>query len=369
MKPFKASPFYFDFSLLKFLVLFYLAAYFIDFISVYLSSLETTTPIKKSDLLNLLITYIFYYFTKFLYIYLALVFTKKFIFHGKKIALKSSIHVFLASLLSFYTAFVQLIVNKYVFSGTVDITLESIYIRGLNSLSFNFFVYFSMVAILYAYNYLKKEKENELKQISLQAQLFDSKIKALQSQLQPHFLFNALNDISSLMEYDISKSQNAIADLSDLLRDTLNLSDSKFITLKKELNLLEKYIELEKIRFDSKLEFEVNIESKLLKTMVPPLFLQPIIENSIKHGFSLNHDFLKIGIEIKGSKEKMKIQITNNGKPLSNEEPVLGTGISNVLSRFDSLYDGDFSYGMKNIEKNMDTTLVVTNLVVPILDT
>ena len=351
------------------MLFFYLIAYLVDFLGVYLSSLASTDPIQDDSLVNLLINYVFYYFTKSLYIYLALVFTQKYLFGGKRIVLKSTLHILLAFLLSFYTSFVQLLISKHIMGSAIEVTFESVYIRGLNGLSFNFFVYFSMVAILYAYNYLQKEKENEIQQMHLTNQLFDSKIQALQSQLQPHFLFNALNDISSLMEEDITKSQDAIADLSDLLRDTLNLTDSKFIPLEKELELLKKYLQLEKIRFDDKLQFEINVAPELLPTQVPPLLLQPILENAIKHGFSLHHDVLIITIDITGSQENIHLTISNNGQPLPDTEPVMGIGISNILSRMDSLYNGNFTFEMRNTVDEDGRQKVVTEMQLPVIFT
>ena len=111
------------------------------------------------------------------------------------------------------------------------------------------------MGIVYAYYYLQKQKEEAIKQEQLRNQLLDSKINALQSQLQPHFLFNAMNDISALMDIDIEKSQNAIADLSELLRKTLQIKDSKYITLQNELDILQHYIDIENIRFSEKAPF------------------------------------------------------------------------------------------------------------------
>ena len=130
-----------------------------------------------------------------------------------------------------------MLVDRYLFNGTVDITFESVWIRGLGNLNYNFFVYLSLMAIVYAYYYLKEQQKTIVNQERLKTQLLDTKINALQSQLQPHFLFNALNDISSLTDIDVKKSQNAIADLSSLLRSTLNIKDQKFITLEEELSI------------------------------------------------------------------------------------------------------------------------------------
>ena len=183
------------------------------------------------------------------------------------------------------------------------------------------------------------------------SQLLDSKIKALQSQLNPHFLFNTLNDISALMEINVKKSQDAIADLSDLLRQTLNIKDNKYISLKEELRLLNKYVEIEKIRFGNKINYCVSVADNQINTMVPPLIFQPIVENSIKHGFSYSHDQIEIEIFILIKEDLICYKIKNNGALLDTSQDITyGTGISNVIERLDTLFDGNFVYNMKNEE-------------------
>ncbi len=275
------------------------------------------------------------------------------------------IHTLLAFLLSFYTSAIVMLMEEQLFNGTVKITFESVWIRGLSGLNYNFFVYIAIMGIVYAYYYLKKQQSVLITQERLKTQLLDTKINALQSQLQPHFLFNALNDISSLMDIDVKKSQNAIVDLSDLLRSTLNIKDQKHIELKDELSILNKYLDIEKIRFAEKLNFNKIIDNHLLNTKIPPLLLQPFIENTIKHGFSYHHNTLEVTLKISTIKDHIIFEITNNGQPLAEEEIIYGNGIRNVLERLDSLYDGNYFFEMNNIE-NENSTLVQTTIKIPI---
>jgi LytS/YehU family sensor histidine kinase len=173
---------------------------------------------------------------------------------------------------------------------------------------------------------------------------------ALQSQLQPHFLFNALNDISSLIDVSPEKSQDAIADLSDLLRQTLSLNNTKFISVSDEIVLLKKYLEIEKIRFQDKLNFSFSVSEEIMECQMPPLLLQPIVENAVKHGFSYEHDVISILIEIKKEHDRMLVCISNNGNPVK-KEITYGIGIQNVITRLHTLYEDDFEFDIINTDE------------------
>ncbi len=355
-----------DKTLLKLLLCVFIAAYLIDFIGsalyYYFNNPET---FAKINFKTLIIKYLINYGLKFLFILLSIKLTVSLITLKKKLFQSFIIHTFLAFILSFYTASNTMLMERYLFGGTVDITLESVWVRGLGNLNYNFFVYLSLMAIVYAYYYLKEQQKTIVNQERLKTQLLDTKINALQSQLQPHFLFNALNDISSLTDIDVKKSQNAIADLSSLLRSTLNIKDQKFITLEEELSILNKYLDIEKIRFDEKLNINLTINKRQLNINVPPLLLQPIIENAIKHGFSYNHDKLDISLMVSSSDEKIIFEVINNGQSLK-EEIVYGNGIRNVLERLETLYDGNYTFEMKNIKNpKSKSALVKTKIIIP----
>ncbi|WP_422860574.1 sensor histidine kinase [Flagellimonas sp. S174] len=335
-----------DRKLFQVLLVYYLVAYVIDFLATVLiyNQDETSTIVLG----QLAIQYVIFFVAKLSYVLVALLLTKKFFekrtLHWRIIV----IHLALAALLSFYTAFVGLWVEIKLFSKAISLTAESIYIRGLGGLSFNFFLYFSMIAIVYAYNYFQRKKADDLRTSKLKAELLDSKIQALQAQLNPHFLFNSLNDISSLIDENQIKAQNAIADLSDLLRKTLSLKDSKLILLKDELLLLKTYAKMEKLRYDDKWELIKVIPEGLEGFLIPPLLFQPLLENTIKHSFSERHQKIKVLLRIRETNDFLEIDVINNGKPLQSETPIIGNGIGNVLERLDSLFPGNFEFNLSN---------------------
>ncbi|WP_435623082.1 sensor histidine kinase [Flagellimonas sp.] len=332
--------------LFQVLLLYYLVAYIIDFIAtllIYNQNEELTFVLEQ-----LIIQYLILFASKLAYILAALWLTRSF-FVKKALKLWMFIlHIGLAALLSFYTALIVLLVEIELFSKSISVTFESIYVRGLGGLSFNFFVYFSMIAIVYAYYYIQRKEMDDLRTSTLRAELLDSKIRALQAQLNPHFLFNSLNDISSLIDENKTKAQNAIADLSLLLRKTLRLKDSKLVPLKDELLLLDTYAGMEKLRYDDKWELVKSIPEGLEDCLVPPLLFQPFLENTIKHGFSERHQKVKTLLLIRENAKYLEIDIINNGTPLQSNPPVIGNGIGNILERLDSLFQGSFEFNISN---------------------
>ena len=126
--------------------------------------------------------------------------------------------------------------------------------------------------------------------------------------------------------------------------------------------LLKKYTDIEKLRFSDKIDFNVEVNTELLDQKIPPLILQPIIENSIKHGFSLSHDKLRVTIVITETQESLYFKITNNGQPLKSSKISFGTGLENVLSRLTTIYGSKFTFKISN---KTDDTGVQADIVIP----
>lgn len=350
-----------DKKVVTYLVLFFLVSLFISTVSSVIGKMEGaryTSLTWNQMFISLIVRYV----SKFIFIFSAIIlvrflFLKKYISNSIQIVL----HFIFAIGLSFYSVFIQAVASNLFFGTNDEITWDYIYGSAIFGTDYNFFLYFCMIAIVYAYYFFQKQKDYELKESNLKTQLLDSKINALQSQLQPHFLFNALNDISSLIDESTEKSQDAIADLSELLRSTLALKDTKFISIADEITLLKKYLDIEKLRFQNKLNFNISVSNELLKRKMPPLLLQPIVENSIKHGFSYQHDSIDVLIKIVEEDNYITIYVSNNGKALDNEVITYGTGIHNVISRLSTLFEEDFEFEMMN----NDDHKVITKLKMP----
>ncbi|MDT0686038.1 sensor histidine kinase [Autumnicola psychrophila] len=231
--------------------------------------------------------------------------------------------------------------------------LQESFHRFMAVIELNFLIYFAMIFIIYTYYYLKQVKEAEKRHSQLESQLVNTRMKMLSSQLQPHFLFNTLNSISVLADLDAGKAKDTIADLSDFLREILYSNDENEITLEKELRTLEYYLNILNIRFSDHLKIRKDIGERLLNRKVPALILQPIIENSIKHGYSYEHTDLDVDISIHAEGDYLQIKVENNGEPISLSETQLqkkGVGMANIKDRLENLYGNDFYFKMRNKE-------------------
>ncbi|MCM8570615.1 histidine kinase [Gramella jeungdoensis] len=226
----------------------------------------------------------------------------------------------------------------------------------------NFLIYFAMVFIIYTYYYLRQVKEAEKRHSKLESQLVNTRMKMLSSQLQPHFLFNTLNSIAVLTDIDASKAKDTIADLSDFLREILYNSDSNRISLDEELRILEYYLNIVNVRFSDHLTITKEIDESLLLKRVPALLLQPLIENSIKHGYSYDHTNLNIKVSVFEENDKLVIKVENDGAPISQTHAELmkkGVGLTNINDRLKNLYNENYFFEIRNKEDNSGVETII----------
>lgn len=226
----------------------------------------------------------------------------------------------------------------------------------------HFLIYFINVFIIYTYYYINKTKDIELEKANLKRQLSDVKVNILKYQLHPHFFFNTLNSVSQLIEVDKTLAQNTLADFSDLLRDIVYLKDTNFLNLGKEIDILKRYLAIMSIRFSDDLKINLEVQEGLDDILIPSLMIQPILENSFKHGYSYENTSLKIDILIKKNNENLQIIIKNDGELLP-EKVSYGTGLKNTIERLKTLYEENFKFSIKN---NIDNTGVIAEIIFPV---
>jgi two-component system LytT family sensor kinase len=197
------------------------------------------------------------------------------------------------------------------------------------------------VARDYFLRYRARQEETAI----LQAQLAEARLDVLRAQLNPHFLFNTLNAISALVERDPRGTRRMIARLSDLLRYTLEESTDAEVPLRRELDLLEEYIELMQIRFQGKLDVTMRVQDDTRDALVPNLILQPIVENAIKHGVgSMGSGEIAIAAVRVG--ENLELTVSDSGGgPGGGPE---GVGLRNTNARLAQLYGSQFSVTLRS---------------------
>lgn len=197
----------------------------------------------------------------------------------------------------------------------------------------------SFARLYYAEKQQQQEEAERLEERaeSLEAQLTEARLEALRMQLNPHFLFNTLHAVSTLVDRDPAGVRRMIARLSELLRHVLDEDAPQEVSLSQELDFLEDYLEIQSIRFQGDLDAEIDVAPKLHDAQVPNLILQPLVENAIKHGASQVRGMGRI--EIRGTRENdhlaLTVQDNGPGLPAAQED---GLGLRNVRARLQELY-------------------------------
>lgn len=203
---------------------------------------------------------------------------------------------------------------------------------------------------------LDSQKQLALQQTEtarLNEQLSKAQLNALRRQIEPHFLFNALNAIAGLVrEQRNDAAVSMIAGLSDFLRRVVQDSDRQQVPLEEELEFAQKYLDIQKVRFADRLQFTVDVPSELLPAQVPSLILQPMVENAVKHGIAKRVEGGAIRIAAHRSNGMLTLRVYNDGPslPAGWEENRSGIGILNVRTRLRGLYGDAFEMSMRNQE-------------------
>lgn len=228
--------------------------------------------------------------------------------------------------------FVQDFRGEFYLKG--DAIWWDVYIPGL--------VYCVQFAVFHVYDYYLQTQKQKKKEKALMQAAYNSEVNALKAQIQPHFLFNTLNSISASVPVSMEHTRELIAKLADTFRYSLQASEQEWISLEEELKFTKITLELEKERLKKRLEVVFNIDESLLQTRVPPMLLQPITENAIKHGIAPNIDGGTITITIKKNDSKVNISISDTGQGYAGEldETIFnkGIGLRNTNLRLEKLF-------------------------------
>lgn len=264
-----------------------------------------------------------------------------------------SIHLLFALLISFiwYISFIY--VHKLIVPDASDSFryFDRMYWFLIN-LDKLFLLYLITVSITYTYFYVQRDNENKIRQSQIEAQLLQTRLKMLQSQLHPHFLFNTLNSIVSLVDINVKKAKAMIADLGDLLRHVLDHRDEQIVSLNEEMNILRKYVEIEKTRFSDDLEVNWQLEGDLREAEIPNMLLQPLVENAIRHGFSRQHPRLHLLLHLERQADRLLIRVEDDGqgfdKTSENALFEKGTGLRITRERLQSIYGENFTFTVDN---------------------
>ena len=223
------------------------------------------------------------------------------------------------------------------------------------------FVYLVWSLIYFLFNFIENYKKEEIKNLRWEASIKEVELNRLKSQLNPHFMFNAMNSIKALVNENPVKAKNAIAQLSNILRNTLQMGKLKLIAFDDELNLVKDYLDLEFIRYEERLNLIYRIDPLSSAFKVPPLMLQTIVENGIKHGISKLVRGGTIQIETKVQDNFLFINIINDGQLSDGIDQEKGFGIKNTVDRLNLLYGNKATFSISNLNSKE----VITEIKIP----
>ncbi len=218
-------------------------------------------------------------------------------------------------------------------------------------------MYIAIVAMAYAYVYIERSRKQELERHEFQRALAISELQALKMQLRPHFLFNTLHGIATLIESDRGTARSMILRLSNLLRSALESGRSDLVTLEEETRFSREYLDLEKMRFGERLQIEWLVEEQAMQMLVPQMILQPLVENAIRYGIASSRERGWIEISAYRNNGSVEIRVRNSvGKSASRGT---GLGLKNTEARLGYLYSNEASFSFVLSSDHIATAKVV----------
>jgi two-component system, LytTR family, sensor kinase len=213
--------------------------------------------------------------------------------------------------------------------------------------------------IYFAIHYFEGYNKAEIERFKWEAAVKDFELKTLKSQLNPHFMFNALNSIRALVEENPERAQETITQLSNIFRYSLRIEKTEKVPLEDEIRIVRDYLALEKVRYEERLNYSITVDSDANRIEIPPMMIQTLVENGIKHGIAKLHDGGTVSIKASVDDTKLTIQIINSGSFSDSDlQKTTGFGVSNTKQRLQIIYGP--SAGFKIYEENQNVIVLIT---------
>ena len=207
--------------------------------------------------------------------------------------------------------------------------------------------YIPLLVAGFAWHYYRTAVENSLRAAELREQLAVAQLQALKAQLHPHFLFNTLNSISSLIRTDQPAAEEMTVELGELLRLSLEYAGAQEVPLKQELDFVRQYLRIEKTRFEHRLEVRLDIAPETLDKAVPYLLLQPLVENSVRHGITKLKANGFVAVRSSLVNGRLILSVEDNGPGIPPSPPArTGIGLANTRARLERLYPGEHTFAV-----------------------
>ncbi len=252
----------------------------------------------------------------------------------------------------------------HVFGAVGQVTSYAFAVRMVlvNHLDFQVVLYWAVLGAAYMVEFVRRYRERDRAATELEQKLAQTTLEALRMQLNPHFLFNALNSVNELMEIDVRTAQRTLVRVSDLLRLSLRSAAQSVIPVWQEIELVELYLQIARVRYGDGLEADISVDPSVVDAMIPSFLLQPLVENALKHGLAPGHQDQCIEVRLSRHGATMEIVVEDNGKGLAGllttsgrfmaavpSVDGLGIGLTNTRSRLAMLYGDRYAFRMSNL--------------------
>ncbi|AXG68381.1 sensor histidine kinase YpdA [Kordia sp. SMS9] len=236
----------------------------------------------------------------------------------------------------------------------LGVSAKIVFVTSVNVSIYVFFWVLAYVAI----KSIVRMRRNKIDRLQLEASLKESQLNTLKGQLNPHFMFNSLNNIRGLMLEDVDKSREMLTRLSEMLRYSLNMNKVDAIQISQELETVENYIALSKIQLEDRLHYEHDIDASLLQVKIPPMILQMLVENAIKHGIATQKNGGKIKLIITHNTKEIILQVNNTGT-LKTESDSTQIGVDNISKRLELLYGEKANFTLKEVNNEVQAVIKI----------
>jgi LytS/YehU family sensor histidine kinase len=252
----------------------------------------------------------------------------------------------------------------HVFGAVGQVTSYAFALRVVlvNHLDIQVVLYWAVLGVAYMVEFVRRYRERDRAATELEQKVARTQLEALRMQLNPHFLFNALNSVAELMEMDVKEAQRMLISVSDLLRLSLRSAGHSLIPVWQEVELVELYLQIARVRYGAGLDVDIEVDPNAVDLMVPSFLLQPLVENALKHGLAPGHPDQSIALRLVRVGDGLEIVVEDNGKGLDGllttsgrflaavpSVDGLGIGLTNTRSRLAMLYGDRYAFRMSNM--------------------
>lgn len=262
--------------------------------------------------------------------------------HGLAAVLLAAVHLVPVTLLTLALDPYRPVAEATSFTGEYEFLMEHWFGQDV-------MIYVALLALAAILDFRNRQRDRRLRESVLEAELARAQLRALRLELQPHFIFNALNAVVGLLRSDDpERAEKMLIGLSELLRRTLEDRERQLVPLDEEMRLAQLYLDIEQIRFCDRLEVELRTEPGTEKVPVPSLLLQPLVENAVRHGVARRIGSGRVAVSAARRSDRLVLRVTDDGPGLESTAG-RGVGLDNVASRLEAHYGADWRLDLREV--------------------